>query len=348
MPYIVKYSLQRIGLLILTTFIILSLTFFLVKMLPDAVVSGNEAAQYAFWRDQANLGYVFEKSYTIQGYGEAVLTYQDPDGIMHIFYREPIIRQYGAWLKGIFTSWNWGTSSAIQPGSGAMDIIWTRLGPTVIINIFAMLISVPLGFVFGIIAALNKNKWPDHLISTLVMVMISVPSFVTISVLMLLLSYNTSWLPSHWPSSGGAGAYAAAMVIPVLSLVFGTVAGFTRYTRAELTEVISSDFLLLARTKGLTRTQCIVRHALRNSMVPIVPMIIGEFVGILSGSMILEQLYSIPGIGGLFVNAITYKDWNVLLVDMAVYTMIGLLANLLVDLSYGIIDPRIRMGAKAA
>jgi ABC-type dipeptide/oligopeptide/nickel transport system permease component len=77
-------------------------------------------------------------------------------------------------------------------------------------------------------------------------------------------------------------------------------------------------------------------------------MIIGEFVGILSGSMILEQLYSIPGIGGLFVNSITAKDWNVLLVDMAVYTMIGLLANLLVDLSYGIIDPRIRMGAKAA
>lgn len=145
MPYIVKYSLQRIGLLILTTFIILSLTFFLVKMLPDAVVSGNEAAQYAFWRNQASLGYAFESSSALTGYGEALLTYQDPSGIMHIFYREPIIRQYGAWLTGIFTSWNWGTSSAIQPGSGAMDIIWSRLGPTVIINIFAMLISVPLG-----------------------------------------------------------------------------------------------------------------------------------------------------------------------------------------------------------
>ena len=110
---------------------------------------------------------------------------------------------------------------------------------------------------------------------------------------------------------------------------------------------MSSEFLLLARTKGLSRNQCIVRHALRNSLVPIVPMIIGQFIGILSGSMVLEQLYGIPGIGTLFVTCITRRDYNVLLVDMAVYTVIGLVANLFVDLSYGIVDPRIRMGAKA-
>jgi ABC-type dipeptide/oligopeptide/nickel transport system permease component len=210
-----------------------------------------------------------------------------------------------------------------------------------------MLISVPLGFVFGIIAALKKNKWQDNVISTVIMVMISVPSFVTISLLMLWLSYTTKVLPTQWPTQGEIGDYVQAMVIPVISLCFGTIAGFTRYTRAELTEVMSSEFLLLARTKGLSRRQSIIRHALRNSMVPIVPMIIGEFVGILSGSMILEQLYNIPGIGSLFVNCISSRDYNVLLVDMAVYTTIGLLANLLVDLSYGIIDPRIRMGAKA-
>jgi ABC-type dipeptide/oligopeptide/nickel transport system permease component len=135
------------------------------------------------------------------------------------------------------------------------------------------------------------------------------------------------------------------MVIPVLSLTFGTVAGFTRYTRAELCEVMSSEFLLLARTKGLSKRQCVVRHALRNSMVPIVPMVIGEFIGILGGSMILEQLYGINGIGSLFIECISFKDWNVLLVDMATYTLIGLFANLFVDLSYGIVDPRIRMGA---
>lgn len=109
---------------------------------------------------------------------------------------------------------------------------------------------------------------------------------------------------------------------------------------------MSSDYLLLARTKGLTRRQSIVRHALRNAMVPIVPSIIAEFIGILGGSMILESLYGIPGIGGLFIECISKSDYNVLMVDMAVFTMISLLAGVLLDISYGFIDPRIRMGEK--
>lgn len=347
-PYIVKYTIQRIILLLITTFIILTLTFVLVKMLPDAAMPTSEIQQYSFCRDQVDLGYYLEFAQVQSGFGKAIMNYTDPSGIVHIFYRRPIIQQYFAWLKGIFTQWNWGTSSAVNPGNSAMAIILTRLKPTIIVNIFAIIISIPLGFLFGIIAALKKNKWQDNLISTIVMILISVPSFVTISLLLSWLSYQTGWLPSSWPVAGSSiGAYAKALVIPVMSLCFGTVAGFTRYTRAELTEVISSEFLLLARTKGLTRRQSIVRHALRNSMVPIVPMIIGEFVGILSGSMILEQLYSIPGIGSLFILCINSRDYNVLLVDMAVYTVIGLVANLVVDLSYGIIDPRIRMGAKA-
>jgi oligopeptide transport system permease protein len=346
-PYIVKYSIQRILLLLVTTFIILTLTFFLVKLLPDGAMPTSETGQYAFCREQVSLGYYIESSNDLSGFGDAIFRYTNSDGL-HIFYRKPIIQQYFAWLTGIFTKWNWGLSTTISAGNSAMTIILNRLKPTVIVNIFAMLISVPLGFLFGIIAALKKNKWQDNLISTVVMVLISVPSFVTISLLLSLLAFQTNWLPSAWPNEGASiGQYASALVIPVLSLSFGTIAGFTRYTRAELTEVISSEFLLLARTKGLTRKQSIVRHALRNSMVPIVPMIIGEFIGILSGSMILEQLYGIPGIGSLFINCITQKDYNVLLVDMAVYTVIGLVANLFVDLSYGIIDPRIRMGAKA-
>lgn len=317
-------------------------------MLPLGAMTGNDVAQFGFCQEQVKLGYYLSFSTEQTGLGDVIKNYTAPDGTRYVFYAKPIIQQYFAWLKGIFTQWNWGLSQAIEPGASAMAIIAQRLKPSIVINIFAMIISVPLGFIFGIIAALNKNKWQDNLISTVVMVLISVPSFVTISLLLVWLSYSTNWLPSLWPNSGASiSDYAQAMVIPVLSLCFGTIAGFTRYTRAELTEVISSEFLLLARTKGLTKRQCIVRHALRNSMVPIVPMIIGEFVGILSGSMILEQLYSIPGIGQLFVTCITAKDYNVLMVDMAVYTVIGLLANLLVDLSYGIIDPRIRMGAKA-
>lgn len=347
-PYIVKYSIQRIVLLLITTFIILTLTFFLIKLLPDGNMSTSEIGQFTFCQNQVDLGYYISAHNEMSGYGDAIFKYTAGDGTYWVFYRKPAIQQYFAWLTGIFTKWNWGLSTAIKPSSSAMTIILERLKPTVIVNIFAMIVSVPLGFVFGILAALKKNKWQDNLISTVVMILISVPSFVTISLLLLWLSYSSHLLPSTWPATGSSiGEYAQAMVIPVLSLSFGTIAGFTRYTRAELTEVISSEFLLLARTKGLTKGQSIVRHALRNSMVPIVPMIIGEFIGILSGSMILEQLYGIPGIGSLFINCINAKDYNVLLVDMAVYTVIGLLANLLVDLSYGIIDPRIRMGAKA-
>ena len=109
---------------------------------------------------------------------------------------------------------------------------------------------------------------------------------------------------------------------------------------------MESDYLLLARTKGLTKKQAILRHALRNAMVPIVPSILAEFIGILGGSMILEGLYGIPGIGKLFIESLEYKDYNILFVDMAIFTTISLLAGVVLDISYGFIDPRIRMGAK--
>mgnify|MGYP002711259189 CR=1 FL=1 len=349
-PYLLKYSIQRILLLLVTTFIILTITFFLIKRLPDAAITGNEASQFAFCQNQVSKGYYVVFNAEQKGLGNLIIQpYTDPTGLTWYFYRKPMIQQYGAWLKGIFTEWDWGTSSAVDPGRTAMAIILSRIKPTVLINVVSLVIALPLGFAFGIWAALKKNKTTDHIISTLVMVFISVPSFVIISLLRLWLAFSTGWLPSRWPASSATfGEYAKARVIPVLSISFGTIAGFTRYTRAELTEVRSSEFLLLARTKGLTKRQCIIRHALRNSMVPIIPMVIGQFISILSGSIILEQLYSINGIGSLYITALNAKDWNVLLVDRAVYTVIGLIANLAVDLSYGIVDPRIRMGAKGA
>jgi len=131
-------------------------------------------------------------------------------------------------------------------------------------------------------------------------------------------------------------------------LSFGAIAGLTRVTRAELTEVLTSEFLLLARTKGLTRQQAVIRHAMRNSMVPLVPGIIGSFVGLLSGSVIIERIYSIPGTGTIFLRAMEQNnyDYNLILGITAFYTIISLFAVLLVDLSYGLVDPRIRMGAK--
>jgi ABC-type dipeptide/oligopeptide/nickel transport system permease component len=127
---------------------------------------------------------------------------------------------------------------------------------------------------------------------------------------------------------------------------FGSIAGYARGTRAELTEVLTSEFMLLARTKGLTRRQATVRHALKNAMVPIFPSIVGEFVAVLSGSLVIEKIFSIPGVGGLYLSAINAKDYDFFMLLSGFYIFIGLASAIVIDLSYGIIDPRIRMGAK--
>ena len=346
-----KYSLKRILLAFITAFIILTLTFFLIKSLPPTgVVSPTESVRYAYYLDQVELGYVVDKGELHPELGKLLESFKELDGTMHYFYVKPIFEQYTTWLKNIFTKWDWGRSTVIEPNSSAIHIIFERLPVSFSVNIIAVLISVPMGIMFGIIAGLKKNTWLDHTISTLVMIFISIPSFVIIIFLVYFLAFKGN-LPTMWPTKDAdAGTRAAAFVIPVMALSFGSICGYTRFVRAELCEVMSSEYLLLARTKGLTKNQAITRHALRNAFVPILPSILAEFIGVFSGSMILESIYDIPGIGNIYIRALNQSnpDYNVLLVDMAVFTIVGLLAGIVLDLSYGFIDPRIRMGEKNA
>lgn len=317
-----------------------------MKLLPIDVPPGTYDIQFQFYEREVKLGYMVRiyASGSVPPKADASVVING----QHIYYKTvPVFKQYFNWLKNILTDWDWGTSSTIQPGASAMTIIGARLPVTLKLNVWAMLLSVPLGFGFGIWAALKKNTLTDHVITILTMVFISVPSFVLIAYLMKWLGYDSGLLPTQWPSVDAPLAdRVRGYIIPVSALSFGTIAGFTRMTRAELTEVMSSEFLLLARTKGLTKSETVLRHALRNAMVPLVPMIIGEFTGLLGGSMVLERLYGIPGIGRLYTQGIQLKDYNVVMVVMAVYTIIGLFATLLVDITYGLVDPRIRMGAK--
>ena len=137
-----------------------------------------------------------------------------------------------------------------------------------------------------------------------------------------------------------------SMMPAVIAMSFGSICGYARFTRAELTEVLTSDFMLLARTKGLTRGQATLHHALKNAMVPIFPSIVGEFISVLSGSLIIEKIFSIPGVGGLYLDSINYQDYDFFMMLSCFYILIGLAASIVIDLSYGFIDPRIRMGAK--
>ena len=201
------------------------------------------------------------------------------------------------------------------------------------------------------------------------MVVISVPAFVYASLLLYSLCFKLNWLPlkmasfaeiiAAYPAEGWTYTPGApnwhlffnekmfvSMLPAVFSMCFGSIAGYARFTRAELTEVLTSEFMLLARTKGLTKSQATVRHAMRNAMVPIFPSIVGEFVSVLSGSLVIEKIFSIPGVGGLYLTAINSQDYDFFMMLSGFYLLVGLAAGLVIDLSYGVIDPRIRMGAK--
>ena len=342
-----KYVVKRVGLALMTAFIILSLTYILVKLLPFERPIGGDTQQISYFDKQYNLGYVYRFDHEVPEYGEYLYKTPSNNGRANYYYQVPIIKQYANWLKNIVTKWDWGYSKTFQPNVSASVIIGSRIGYSIRLNILSVIFSVPIGILLGIWAALKKNTMTDHTISTLVMIFISIPSFVLISFVLRIFCYNLGWLPSTWPTDSATTAMKIqGYIIPVFCLSFGSICGYCRFVRAELCEVMESDYLLLARTKGLTRSQAIMRHAMKNAMVPIFPSILAEFIGILGGAMILEQLYGIPGIGKLFILALNYKAYDLLFVDMAIFTTLGLLAGILLDLSYGFIDPRIRMGAK--
>jgi len=265
-------------------------------------------------------------------------------------YFDPIPVQMWNYVVRIFRDGDFGIGTTM-PGyinKPVWDGFVSRLPPTVLINVYSSLIGVPIGLGLGILAALKKNKWQDQVISTGVIVMIAVPSVVYAFLIQYVFCFKLGWFPLRMESGTDYFSWPMfrSMIPAVFSLCFGSIAGYARYTRAELTEVLTGEFMLLARTKGLTHGQAILRHAMRNAMVPIFPMILGEFISVLSGSMIIESIFDIPGVGGLYLKAITVLDYDFFMLLSGFYTLIGLAAGIIIDISYGFIDPRIRMGAK--
>lgn len=315
----VKYTLQRTLYMIMVFLIITFMCFILIRMLPlPALPPGDVHTQVVEMRREA-LG-----------------------------YNKPYVVQFGIFLKNIVTRFDWGLSEKLYYGQDVWSIFVQKLPATMVVNLYSIIWTIPVGIALGIFAALKKNTWVDYTISTLTMVVISVPSFVYAFLVQYIFCYKLQWFP--FLMKGGSDWFSwpmfVSMVPAILSLSFGVIAGFTRTTRAELTEVLTSEFMLLARTKGLTKTQATVRHALRNCFVVIVPAIFGEFIGILGGSLIIEGIFGIPGVGGLTLNAINGLDYNIFMLSTCFYTAIGLVAGLVVDISYGFIDPRIRMGSR--
>lgn len=314
-----KYIIQRIVLMLVTLFIITAICFVLVRMLPPAELAQGDIHTA-----------VIEARREAQG------------------YNKPYLVQFGIFLKNIFTKWDWGVSDKLYVGQEVSAVFASKLPATMMVNLYSIIFSIPIGIGFGIVAAMNKNSILDHAVSTITMVAISVPSFVYAFIIQYFLSYKLGLLPFLMKS--GTDWFSPEMFVSmlpvILSLSLGVIASFTRTTRAELCEVMTGDYMLLARTKGLSRVQATLRHGLRNCMVVVLPSVFGNFIGIMSGSFIIEKIFAVPGVGSLYINSINGRDYPMFIMLTVFYTAVGLAASIVVDISYGFIDPRIRIGKR--
>ena len=301
--------------MVLTLFIIITISFFAIRLIPgDVLGEGANPELCAAMRARYHLD-------------------------------KPLIEQYVIFIKN-FLSFDFGESINLYPRRPVFDVIAEKVPLTLVLNIFSLIITIPTGIACGIAAALKKNTLTDHAISTMVVFNVSVPSFVFASLLQYFLAYKLGWFPILLDLKAPfmSGAQLWSMVLPVLALSFGGIATITRYMRAELFEALSSEYMLLARAKGLTQLQATVRHALRNSFIPLCNVIVPMFMSVLSGSMVVETIFNIPGLGSLMTGSISTSDYYLTIAILFVYSLINLTSVLVVDLSYGIVDPRIRIG----
>jgi len=313
-----RYILKRIGIMALTLFLTVSVAFFVLRLMP-----GNP----------------YDDDHDLTEEAIAALNAK-----MHL--DKPLPVQYFYFLKGIALENDWGTSLKLRPGVGVFEIILERIPTSMRLNLISLLISIPLGMIAGSLAAVFKNKAPDYLLSLMVIVCISVPSFVFATLLQYFVAGKFGWFPLVYDSLGDNVAQMKSMILPIMALAFSPIATICRYLRGELIETLSSEYMLLARTKGLKKHQAVIRHAFRNSMVPMANIIIPMFTNILGGSMVVESIFAIPGIGGILVDSITVRDYPLAIGALLFYAFVSVATILIVDISYGIIDPRIRLGAK--
>ena len=312
----VYYIMGRIGAMLLTLFLVMTLSFWVIRLMPMSIFENPEVSP--------EVQYKLEER-------------------MHL--HDPMVVQYYYFLEGIIARGDFGTSVKLRPGLEVFEIILERIPPTMILNFFSLLLSIPLGILAGTLAALKRNRWPDHVISFVIVIFISVPSFVFAALMQYLFTFIWPIFPTLY-NTQAPNVWAAfhSMVLPILALSLNPIATIARYLRGELIETLSSEFMLLARTKGLSQRQATWRHAFRNSMVPIANTIIPMITGIMGGSLVIEKLFAVPGEGGLLVDSIMGGDHFLTVALLIFYSTMSLITILIVDISYGIIDPRIRIG----
>jgi peptide/nickel transport system permease protein len=247
---------------------------------------------------------------------------------------QPLIIQYLKWLRDIFRG-ELGSSFISQAPVG--EILFRGLKVTLVLALVSLTLSILVSLPLGVLSALNPGKWLDNLIATLTQTGVAIPEYWFGPVLILIFSLNLGWLPS----AGWRGPLF--IVMPALTLALRPISYFTRLTRETMIEVMQKDYIRAARAKGLSETQIIWRHALRNSLIPVVTLTTLWLASLLGGSVIVEVIFAVPGIGRVMYEAVRSNDLPVIQTGVVLITGLAVIINTLTDLGYIVLNPAIRL-----
>lgn len=305
-----RYLLKRFFSILLSLWVIVTVTFFLMKAIPGD----------PFTQEKALPKEILDSLYK------------------HYKLDQPQFIQYLNYLKSVIT-WDLGPSFKYKSRT-VNEIIKSGFPISAILGLEAMLIALSFGILLGSIAALKQNKWQDYMCMIVAVLGISVPSFIMAAFLQYLFSIKLDLFPvARW------GTFQQS-ILPAISLAALPTAFIARLIRSNMLEVLSMDFIKTARSKGLSNRSVIVRHALRNSLLPVVTYLGMLIANIITGSFIIEKIFGIPGLGQWFINSITNRDYTVIMGITVFYSIILLSAIFIVDIIYSLLDPRIKLTGK--
>lgn len=303
-----KFLGKRVLYMLLTLFLIASITFFLMKLLPGTPYSNQDKLS----EEQI---YIMNEQYGLN---------------------EPVPVQYLVYIGGLLQG-DLGVSFQFS-NTPVTKLLSTRVGPSLQLGIQSVALGTILGIVLGVIAAMYQNTWIDTLATFSAILGRSIPNFVIAVLLQLIFGVYLQWFPiALWD-----GGFSSS-VLPTLALAISPLADSARFIRTEMVDVLSSDYVELARAKGLSRWTVAFKHGVRNALIPLVTILGPMAVGLMTGSMVVENIYAIPGIGEQFVKSIMTNDYPTIMGVTILYSAMLVFIILVVDILYGVIDPRIRV-----
>lgn len=287
-------------------FIIISITFFLMKLMPGSPFNDAKLSPE-------------QKQILAEKYG-----LNDPVGVQYLNYLKNVV------------SGDFGNSFQYH-NQPVWDLISPRLIPSLEMGLIAVIIGILLGLFLGVIAAIKQNTWIDYLATTVSVIAVSVPSFVLAVLLQNVFSVQLRW----FPVAGWEGL--PTIVLPSLSLSAIVMATVSRYIRSKMIEVLNSDYILLAYAKGVPQYKIIFVHALRNALIPVITVIVPMTASIMTGTLTIENIFGVPGLGDKFVRSIATNDFSLIMAITILFSSFFIVSIFVVDILYGIIDPRIRV-----